>query len=170
MTKSHALWLVPLLLTVHNTEEALWMHRVLPLAPERIPAPMRSLLPTVTLPQFLLVLGLVTVLPYCVARWGDLERERGPATYALLTLQVTMALNVLSHVGTAVTLGGYAPGLVTALLVNVPFSAYLFRRAARARWVRPRDWVGMVAVALVLHGPVLLGLMALAGRVTRASN
>ncbi|MBZ4422661.1 hypothetical protein [Myxococcus sp. RHSTA-1-4] len=29
MTKSRALWLVPLVQTVHNVEEALGMHRVL---------------------------------------------------------------------------------------------------------------------------------------------
>ncbi|WP_223760128.1 HXXEE domain-containing protein [Myxococcus sp. RHSTA-1-4] len=120
------------------------------------------------MPQFLLVLGLVTVLPYAVALWADLERERGPATYALLTYQVTMTFNVLSHVGSTVVLGEYAPGVVTARLLYVPLSVYLLPHAARERWVRPRDWTWRVAVALVLHGPVLLGLMALVERVTRA--
>lgn len=136
--------------------------------PRRIPEPLRGLLPTVTLPQFLLALGLVTVLPYAVALWEDLERERGPATWLLLGLQVTMAFNVLSHVGAAVRLGGYAPGVVTAELIYVPFSVSLLCRAAREQWVRPRDWAGLVVAARVIHGPVLLGLMALSGRLTRA--
>jgi hypothetical protein len=168
MTKSRALWLVPLLLTVHNAEEGLFMHRVLPLSPERFPAPLRDQVPAMTLPRFLIALGVVTVLPYLVALWGDLERERGPATYLLLAVQATMALNVLSHVGSTVMLGGYAPGVVTALLINLPFSVYLLRRAAREHWVRPRDWLALGAAAVVIHGPLLLGLMVLAGWVASA--
>ena len=43
-----------------------------------------------------------------------------------------MLLNVLAHLLSATMLTrGYAPGLATALLVNLPFSLYLFRRARR---------------------------------------
>jgi uncharacterized protein with HXXEE motif len=42
-------------------------------------------------------------------------------------------MNVLTHVGGAVLLGGYAPGLVTAVLVEAPASVILFRRLRRER-------------------------------------
>jgi hypothetical protein len=71
MTKSRARWLVPLLLTVHNAEEGLFMHRVLPLPPERFPALVRGLVPAMTLPRFLVALAIVTVLPWLVALWGS---------------------------------------------------------------------------------------------------
>ena len=47
-----------------------------------------------------------------------------------------MLLNVLWHVATAaLVFNGYAPGLLTAILINLPFSVYLLRRAASERWV-----------------------------------
>ena len=77
-------------------------------------------------------------------------------------------LDALSHVGATVILGGYAPGTVTALAIHLPFSVSLLRRAAREHWVRPRDWPALGAAAVVLHGPVLLGVMVLAGGVASA--
>ncbi|WNG59947.1 HXXEE domain-containing protein [Archangium gephyra] len=161
MTKRRALWLVPLLLTVHNAEEALFIHRVLPLSAEHFPAPLRGWMPTVTPPQFLIALSVATVLPYVVALLCGREGERRRWVFLLVALQATMALNVLSHVGAAVMLGGYSPGLVTALAINVPFSVYLLHRAIRERWVAS-GW-SLLAAAVVIHGPVLLGVMALAG-------
>ena len=66
-------------------------------------------------------------------------------------------------VAAAIWARGYSPGLVTALLVNLPFSLFLFRRALRASWVRPRDLAWLLVAALLVHGPGLVGLMVLAG-------
>ena len=51
---------------------------------------------------------------------------------------------------------------VHALLVNLPFSVYLFRRALEGSWVRPRDLAWLLLAALLVHGPGLIGLMVLA--------
>jgi hypothetical protein len=54
---------------------------------------------------------------------------------------------------------GYAPGLVTALLLNLPFSLYLLRRAARERWLdRGALWT-LAPAALLVHGPMLSALL-----------
>jgi hypothetical protein len=76
----------------------------------------------------------------------------------------TIALNVGSHVVSSIAIvRGYAPGLVTAVLVNAPFAVYLFRRASRERWLPRRAILWTIPAALVLHGPVLVGTLWLAG-------
>ena len=120
------------------------------------------ILPAVTYGQFLLALGLVTLAPYAFAASGPLER-RSRAFLLVLGTQMVVLVNVAAHVAVAIWARGYAPGLVTALLVNLPFSVFLFRRALRGSWVRPRDLIWLLVAALLVHGPGLVGLMVLAG-------
>lgn len=155
--RRYLLWLVPLLLTLHNLEEAVFMQGFLGRFAERIP-----ILPTVTYGQFLLALAVVTLAPYAFAASGPLER-RSRAFLLVLATQMVVLVNVAAHVAAAVWARGYAPGLVTALLVNLPFSLFLFRRALRGAWVKPRDLAWLLVAALLVHGPGLVGLMVLAG-------
>lgn len=76
-----------------------------------------------------------------------------------------MLVNVVSHVGSAVFLRGYAPGLATALALNLPFSIYLLRRAIAERWVSRRTLAPLVIVAVLVHGPGIAGLMWIASRI-----
>jgi hypothetical protein len=155
--RRYLLWLVPLLLTLHNLEEAVFMKGFLGRFAASIP-----ILPAVTYGQFLLALGLVTLAPYAFAASGPLER-RSRAFLLVLGTQMVVLVNVVAHLAAALWVRGYAPGLATALLVNLPFSVFLFRRALRGSWVKPRDLAWLLAAALLVHGPGLVGLMVLSG-------
>lgn len=50
------------------------------------------------------------------------------ARYALIVLQAAMTLNVAVHVCAALVLGGYSPGVVTAVLVEAPTSWVVYRK------------------------------------------
>ena len=142
------------------------MRAVLPRVPALVPPALRDVVPVVTYPQFLVALVVVTAVPLAVALGGDLRRP-GPATVFLLFVQAVLWVNVLSHAASAAFLGGYSPGLATALAVNLPFSVYLLRRARRERWVGRRTLLVLLPAALVFHGPGLLALLAAAGRLAR---
>jgi hypothetical protein len=86
----------------------------------------------------------------------------------LLLIQTVVLVNVFSHAAVAAfVLHGYAPGVLTALAINLPFSIYLLRRAARENWLSRRALTLLLPSALVVHGPILVGLMILAGIVVR---
>jgi hypothetical protein len=76
--------------------------------------------------------GLPLLAAFALALWLAARRWNGAAA-ALIALQAVMAVNVLTHVGAAALLGGYAPGLLTAVLVEAPVSVILFRRLRRER-------------------------------------
>ena len=76
-----------------------------------------------------------------------------------------MLINVFAHVIIAVMIGGYAPGVVTALAFNLPFSIYLLRRAIKRRWVSRRAMVLFGPIGLVLHGLGLPGIIILSGKI-----
>ncbi len=137
------------------------MRGLLPQLAVRMPPALRGVLPAVTYPQFLVALAAVTGVPLAVALAADLRRS-GPATVFLLFVQAVLLVNVLSHVASAVFLGGYSPGLATALAVNLPFSVHLLRRARRERWAGRRTLLALIPAALLFHGPGLLALLAAA--------
>jgi hypothetical protein len=118
----------------------------------------------ITLGQVWLALAVVTLVPFALAAWAS--RGRNPvALWLLLLVQATVLLNVLWHVGAAALFfDGYAPGLVTAVGINLPFSIYLLRRAAREEWVGAGARWALLPGALALHGPALSGILLLTER------
>ncbi|HEX8174841.1 MAG TPA: HXXEE domain-containing protein [Pyrinomonadaceae bacterium] len=165
MSRKLLLWLVPVFLTIHNLEEALTMPAFIEKRNASVPGGLRQIIPPVTYRQFLTALIIITIIPYLVALvW--LGREW--AAYLLVGLQVVLLINVFAHSLMAISLGGYTPGLITALLINLPFSLYLLRRAVYERWMSKKAVAWMFPLGLLIHGPVLAGLMLLSGLITRS--
>jgi|GEM_PF-1434529 len=151
---------IPVLLTLHNAEEALFIPRMLPEVAARVPPPLAGALPTVA--QMHVALAIATVVPWLVWLLGVRRRETRLGTRLLLFLQCVALVNVAWHVTAALVLGGYAPGLATAIALNLPFSIYLLRRAASERWVSGRALAGLLALALLIHAPAVAVLLSAA--------
>ncbi|HKT59147.1 MAG TPA: HXXEE domain-containing protein [Gemmatimonadales bacterium] len=159
------LWLVPILLALHNTEEALFFPRYLPFVLYRLPAAWQALIAPLTTGQVGGALAVVTGVAFIVTWWAFQRPDSAVALWLVLLIQATVLLNALWHLAAAVVLfGGYAPGLVTALLLNLPFSVYLLRRAGRERWLERRALWALAPAAIVLHGPLLAALLVFTER------
>lgn len=157
-------WIALALVVLHNAEEAFAFHAFLPRLPALLPAPLAKIAAALTFPSMLFALAVFTVLAALVAL-AVIVRPRSPgALWTLLVLEALMGINALVHASSAVfVLGGYAPGLVTAVLFNAPFALWCFQRARREQWVGRRAMLATVPAALVLHGPVLAAGLRLAG-------
>ena len=157
--------LVPIVITIHNLEEALSMPVLIARRNAVLPKILPQLLPPVTYAQFLFALFIMTAVPYFIAWFAARERDgRGAAMFWLLSVQVMMLVNVLAHAVIATLLGGYAPGVVTAVAINLPFSIYLLRRAARERWVSGRAMALTFPTGVILHGTLPL-IIILSGKI-----
>lgn len=160
--RAAGLGIIPAAFLVHNVEEAVMISPKLPV----VQATLRGVVgPWATVPsagQYVAVLVILTLAVF--ALWRAALRHDGLA-YGLVVFQATMTLNVLNHVGGAVLLKGYAPGIVTALFVEAVTSVVVFRRVRRAGWMSRRQWRWAAIWALVLHGPIFygLGLLVLRG-------
>lgn len=165
MRSRSVLWLVPIFLAVHNAEEALFFPRYLPFVLYRLPATWQALIAPLTTGQVGAALAVVTAVAFVVAWWSYQRPDSAVALWLVLLIQATVLLNAVWHVAAAVVLfGGYAPGVVTAVLVNLPFSSYLLGRATRERWLSSRALWALVPAAVVLHGPLLAALLVFTER------
>jgi hypothetical protein len=162
MTRQTVLWLIPSFIALHNVEEAMTFPRYLPAARALAPESFRAFLDHVTYPEVLFALTVVTLVPLAAVAWANARPTSQLALWLVVTIQVVMLINALWHLAAAAFLFyGYAPGVITALAVNLPFSAYLLRRAVAERWVSRSALASTLPVAVVLHGaPVLAVALA----------
>jgi hypothetical protein len=157
-------WLVPTLVTLHNAEEAVAFRRQLPEVPALLPAQFAPLAARLSYPVMLVALGVVSALAIAVAIAATAYAPARWPMWLLLVIEATMAINAVAHVLVAIVIfHGYAPGLVTAVVFNAPFAVYCFRRAQREQWVGPRALRATLPAAVVVHGPILIGGLWLAG-------
>lgn len=152
---------------MHNVEEALAFRAYLPRLGALLPESLAHLGASLS---YSAMLGALTLLS-AAAVLLTLAAVARPASlrilWALLVLEAAVGVNVVAHVISAVVVfHGYGPGLATAVTINAPFALYCFRRARREQWLSPAALLATVPASLVLHGPILLAGLWLAGRVS----
>jgi hypothetical protein len=132
------LWLFPVVTALHNAEEAIW----LPAWSARN-TPFRSQVGAL---EFRFAVAVLTALAMGVTVLAT--HKGGTWLYAALGYAGAMLLNVLfPHVVASALYRGYTPGIVTAILCNLPVDGYVLVRAVRERHAQLR-WLA-VSTALV---------------------
>ena len=86
--------------------------------------------PIVSTKQFVIAVTFLTLTGFFLTFLG-LEILRQPGGYLLvLGIQMVLAINVFApHIFTTIRFRLYSPGVISALVITLPFSFYLFHRA-----------------------------------------
>jgi hypothetical protein len=162
MTRRWAIWLLPLVLALHNLEEGVFFPRYVPRVLGGLPAGVRDWIGPVSLREMGVALGLATVIPLGFSLWATVRPGSRTALWLVLAMWSTLLLNAVWHVAAALVLfGGYAPGVATAVGLNLPLSVLVLRRAATEQWFsRCARWA-LAPAAVAFHLPGALGVMLL---------
>ncbi|MGB8771434.1 MAG: HXXEE domain-containing protein [Candidatus Korobacteraceae bacterium] len=159
LSRNAVLALIGITLVLHTVEEYLTVPIFLS-APNRLPA----WLPPPRLMQnardIHVALIIATVLPLAVIVWAILRPFKVLLILALL-IESVLLVNAGWHLLASAIVRGYAPGVITAVLINLPFGVYVLRRAVKERWIGVRTARQLIGIALLLHivavGSVLAG-------------
>ena len=117
------LWGIPILLAIHNFEEAPFMEKW----SKELPLPIHLALST---RQFVWAVTLLTVAGFAITYFGINTTKQPIGVWAVLEIQMIMLVNAIApHLVVSLRFQKYNPGVVTALFLNIPFSVYLFQRA-----------------------------------------
>jgi hypothetical protein len=120
------LWLVPVFFTLHNIEEAPFMAKW----SKRLPVKFHS---SLTTPQFVVAVTFLTLVSYILTYASLAWLPASPGYLIILGMQMILFVNAfVPHLATTIRFRLYSPGVVTAVLITVPFSVYLFQRAFAA--------------------------------------
>ena len=160
LNRRWAIWLLPVVLALHNLEEGLLFPRYLPRVLGRLPAAMREWIGPVGSGEMWLALALATAIPLGFSLWAAVRPSSRAAMWLVLAMWATLLLNAVWHIVAGLVLfGGYAPGLVTAVALNLPVSVLVVQRAASEQWLSRQALRALVPAAIVFHLPGALGLM-----------
>ena len=157
-------WLLLPAVTLHNLEEwvALPLYGDVGMAIERrlgisMPVPPSSVFETALL--------LVTIVSVAIIVAGSVGAPSRFKTWLVCFVASIYLVNVfLPHLPTAFIIGGYAPGIVTALTINLPLCLLLLRQAKRERNMSATEVgviVGLAAVTLPAIIPSVLATSSL---------
>jgi len=141
------LWLVPIFFALHNLEEAPFMERWSKHLPLKIH-------PTVSTRQFIIAVTFITLAGF-LATYIGVEYLSGRTGYLIvLAIQAILLFNAfVPHIASTLRFRMVSPGVVTATLITLPFSFYLFRRALEENILNWKQfWIllGVAPFAMVI--------------------
>ncbi|MEA5078277.1 MAG: HXXEE domain-containing protein [Anaerolineaceae bacterium] len=156
--------LAPISFLLHNFEESLTMVNFVQQNLQRLPVAIRwieeqlqltqtsFLIPVVILTLLLAGLSLRLLFPN-PPRWGQ---------FVWSVAMLTLCANAFIHIAQAVWFGGYTPGVLTAVLLQLPITLLSARASIRAGWLTKRaawGWffAGFAMVALISIAALFFG-------------
>jgi len=127
MSFGYLLWLVPVFFLLHNLEEAPFMEGWT----KRLPLKIH---PTISTRQFVVAVTGLTIGGFALTYIGLYWLPQNSGYLLILEMQAILLINAfVPHLATTIRFRLYSPGVVTAVLITIPFSAYLFQRAFTER-------------------------------------
>jgi hypothetical protein len=146
-------WLFPVAVALHNGEEAIWM----PVWTSQHTAQLPVHPPEGTV--ICCALGLLTVAAFAVTYFSARQGKSSNWAYLLFGSIVTMWVNVfVPHIPATLLFHSYTPGVVTAVLINLPLMSVLAVQAMREKWVSGRKALVFAAGVPVAIGTAIVAL------------
>jgi hypothetical protein len=154
MTFQKLQWLFPIAVTLHNGEEAFSIPKWVSAHGAQVPLHPNAAKLWL---GWLALTGVSFVVTYLSARKG-----KGTVwAYLLFGYVAAMLANVfIPHIPATLIFGEYTPGVVTAVLVNLPVMSLLLFRAVREQWVSGMKALGYALLVPLATGGAILALLA----------
>ena len=119
-------WLFPVVVTLHNLEEAVWLPGFWR---------NRSWHTPISTAEFRVAAGLLALFAYLLTYFSVRAGKKSVGAYVMAGFSATMFLNAIWHVAVTAFVQAYAPGVVTAVFLILPVTIYLLRRALREGYI-----------------------------------
>jgi hypothetical protein len=163
------IWLAPIVFLLHDAEELATAASWLRAHASALPQVLQPHAATVTTSKLAVSVGVLLAL-FVVAAWDGARRARvGKRSLPFLLASGALAGNALTHLAQAAYFGGYTPGVVTALLVCLPYSGRLERALERAGLLSHRQAVLLLAIGVLIQAPIALAALAAGGNLAAAA-
>ena len=158
------IWASPAVFLVHDLEEVLTMERFWRENRDRLPIPdaLKNRIEATT-EEMAAAVACVTAAGY-LSSYLAAGSPGGDAKMRLFdAVAAVRFVNALAHLLQTLALRSYAPGSVTALVVSLPASLYVFHRLRAEGLVAKRPFSRWLLDGVLLHGPAVFGAQV-AGR------
>lgn len=160
MNLKTSIWLLIPIITFHNIEEGItmvhWIKENAGLIPE-------SILPLVKNENFetlvLMSLTIATILPISIFLYAIKKNFDKPIIHLLIFIVIIILINSFQHIINSIIVMGYTPGIITSILINLPFSIYILRQLLNNEKVEKRKLIRKyIPVTLILYLPAIVAI------------
>lgn len=161
------IWMFPFVFLVHDLEEILSVQgfmirrreQVISILPQRLSQIFLKQFST-TSKQFAVAVGFILIFVLLSTFLGAQSIKNGKTPIWFLVLNIVFFVHVFTHIGQAIVIRGYTPGVITAALLVFPYSSYVFYRLFQIGLV---DWntvfssapFGLLIIPIVFAGQTL---------------
>jgi len=152
------IWAAPLVFLIHDGEEIATIVPWLQAHRAQLPAIVQPVT-TVTTDQFMLAVGILFVGVLLAAAHGASRARHGARSIPFLLIAGALIGNGVTHVMQAMFFGEYTPGVVTAVLLVLPYGVVLGRALEVSRLASRRTWLGAIAVGAIIQVPIIIALL-----------
>ncbi len=146
------MWLIPILFACHNAEEYYFFSEMKYFAPIQMEK-------NIGYKQyFFIALCVLTTIVFLFVCVHSILKKK-VTLYILLITQAMIFMNGWFHIGGAIFAERYVPGLITAIVLVIPFSLFWFRKGIVNDWWKLKHVVISCIVGAVLLFPVIAGIL-----------
>ena len=162
------IWLAPGIFLVHDVEELATAEGWLRSHAAALPVALQVRAATVMTSRLAVSVAVLLGL-FVIAAWDGARRAKvGKRSWLFLLAAGALAGNSLTHLAQATWFGGYTPGVVTAVLVCMPYAILLARALERAGLLTRRHAMVLLAAGILIQAPIVLAALAVGGNLAAA--
>lgn len=152
------IWAAPLVFLIHDSEEIATIVPWLRTHRAQLPSLVQPLT-VLTTQEFALAVGLLFVGVLLAATHGAMRARRAARSIPFLLIAGALIGNGVTHVMQAIYFGEYTPGLVTAVLLVLPYGFLLGRAMQSRKLVSRNTWLGAIALGAIIQVPIVAALL-----------
>jgi hypothetical protein len=149
------MWILPLLASLHNLEELmtmgafwrdnLWIQSL----------PFYNLIQSTDL-QFAVSVTILTIIVVLITYFAVKNPQKGKLMDLFVLILLLIFVNAFIHLIQALLFISYVPGLITGLLLIVPYSLILICRIFQEELINKAGFILMLLLALILQIPLII--------------
>ena len=152
------IWATPLVFLIHDAEELATIAPFLQAHKSQLPAIVQSVA-DVTTSQFAVAVVVLFLVIVAAAAHGARRAREGALSIFFLLAAGMLVGNAVTHLMQAVYFRGYSPGVLTALLLVLPYGFALGKALESANLANRRAWLTAVAAGVILQVPIVALLL-----------
>lgn len=146
------LWLLPIIFLIHNMEEFPFLQKW---ANERINDSRFGLFKDLYQLSNIAIAMILLTLAVSIVIWME-YKKRNYITFNLTFLCICLLLiNGIVHVGQFFLYKRYVPGLITAVLLLIPYMTYIIYLFIKNNDIKTREVIKYLVISIIIMSPII---------------
>lgn len=152
---------LPVVFGIHDLEELIYLDKV-PSLTSKLPEQIQDLI-RISKPQFAAAISLLFIVLLIVTILWYRNPSSPTRKLVLGFVIVGLFFNSLTHIGQAILFKQYVPGLVTAILLLLPFT-FVILKSHNKQFFQTRKTALLVLIGVIASTPVIVIVSLLVGK------